>query len=83
MLFATAWCACASPKHRHDALGNLQFACGSSLKKAQDGQPESIEIQGNYRDELPTVIVEKLKLSRELIVVVVDGKRMKATELPE
>jgi hypothetical protein len=39
-----------------------QFACGSALKKGQDGKDEQIEIQGNYRDELPAVIVDKLKV---------------------
>lgn len=57
-----------------------KFACGSALKKAQDGQPESIEIQGNYRDELPALIVDKLKLSIENISIVVDGKKVKAAE---
>jgi len=59
-----------------------KFACGSALKKAQDGHPESIEIQGNYRDELPGVIVDKLKLKREDIFVLVDGKKIKATDMP-
>ena len=60
-----------------------KFACGSALKKAQDGLPESIEIQGNYRDELPALIVDKLKLSLENIFVVVDGKKVKAADMPK
>ena len=59
-----------------------KFACGSALKKAQDGQPETIEIQGNVRDEIAAVIVDKLKLSIDNIVVLVDGKKIKAAELP-
>jgi len=59
-----------------------KFACGSALKKAQDGQPESIEIQGNYRDELAAVMVDKLKLKLEDIAVLVDGKKVKATDMP-
>jgi len=58
-----------------------KFACGSALKKAQDGQPESIEIQGNYRDELPALIVDKLKLKIENISILIDGKKVKAADM--
>jgi density-regulated protein DRP1 len=39
-----------------------KFACGSALKKGQDGKDDQIEIQGSYRDELPAVMVDKLKV---------------------
>ena len=57
-----------------------KFACGSALKKGSDGQPDSIEIQGNYRDELPALIVDKLKVSLDNIVLVVDGRKVKAAD---
>ena len=58
-----------------------KFACGSALKKGSDGQADSIEIQGNYRDELPAVIVDKLKLSLDSILLVVDGKKVETADL--
>ena len=52
-----------------------KFACGSALKKGENGQPAQIEIQGNYREELPALIAEKLKLSLDDIYLVLDDKK--------
>jgi len=60
-------------------LFGKRFACGSALKKGQNGQPDQIEIQGSYRDELPAVLVDKLKMSMDDIVVMIDGKKVKAS----
>jgi len=57
-----------------------RFACGSALKKGQNGQPDQIEIQGSCRDELPSVLVDKLKMSIDDIVLLIDGKKVKASE---
>jgi len=56
-----------------------RFACGSALKKGQNGQPDQIEIQGSCRDELPGVLVDKLKMSLDNIFILIDGKKTKAT----
>jgi density-regulated protein DRP1 len=75
-------------EHFHDdpaaaaKLFGKRFACGSALKKGQNGQPDQIEIQGSCRDELPSVMVDKLKLSIENIVIIIDGKKHKAADAP-
>jgi len=58
-----------------------RFACGSALKKGQNGQPDQIEIQGSCRDELPAVLVDKLKMSLDDIVLLIDSKKVKASEV--
>ena len=63
-------------------LFGKRFACGSALKKGQAGQPEQIEIQGSCRDELPAIIVDKLKMNMDDIVVLIDGKKVKGADAP-
>ena len=36
-----------------------KFACGSAFQKGKHGLPDQIEIQGNYKDELPDFLLEK------------------------
>jgi density-regulated protein DRP1 len=61
-------------------LFGKRFACGSALKKGQNGQSDCIEIQGSCRDELPGFMVDKLKLSLEDIVLLIDNKKIKAAD---
>ena len=63
-------------------LFGKRFACGSALVKGQNGQADQIEIQGSCRDKLPAVIVEKLKMELDNIYVLIDGKKLKASEAP-
>ena len=63
-------------------LFGKRFACGSALKKGQAGQADCIEIQGSCRDELPSFMVDKLKLSLDDIVLLIDGKKVKAADAP-
>ena len=56
-----------------------KFACGSALKKGQNGQDDQIEIQGSCRDQLPALIVDKLKMSIDNIYLLIDGKKHKAS----
>jgi len=59
-----------------------KFACGSAFQKGKNGLPDQIEIQGNYKDELPAFIAEKLKIKLESIFVLEGGKKTCATDLP-
>ncbi len=63
-------------------LFGKKFACGSAFKKGQNGLPDQIEIQGSCMLELPSLIVDKLKLPIEQIYVVHDGKKIKASDAP-
>ena len=36
-----------------------QFACGSAFQKGKNGLPDQIEVQGNYKYELPEFIISK------------------------
>ena len=63
-------------------LFGKRFACGSSLKKGQAGQPDQIEIQGSCHLDLPAILVDKLKMSIDDIIVVLDGKKVKAADAP-
>ena len=40
-----------------------QFACGLAFQKGKNGLPDQIEIQGNYKDELPEFIASKFGVS--------------------
>lgn len=81
-----------SPPRRRQAFGvdaaaaaklfGKRFACGSALKKGQAGQPDQIEIQGSCLYQLPAFIVEKLKMQLDDIVLVLDGKKVKAADAP-
>ena len=63
-------------------LFGKKFACGSALKKGEAGKPDQIEIQGSCVAALPAFIVDKLKMSMDNISVVIDKKKMKASEAP-
>ena len=63
-------------------LFGKRFACGSALKKGANGQSDSIEIQGSCRDELPGVMVDKLKIDLDSIYILIDAKKYKASEAP-
>jgi len=63
-------------------LFGKRFACGSSLKKSENGQPPQIEIQGSCHLDLPAIIVDKLKMSLDDIYIVIDGKKVKAADAP-
>ena len=59
-----------------------RFACGSALKKGENGKPDQIEIQGSCHLELPAIIVDKLKMSLDDIYIVLDAKKVKACDAP-
>jgi len=63
-------------------LFGKRFACGAALVKGNAGQPDQIEIQGSCREKLPAVIVDKLKVSLDDIVLLYDGKKVKAADAP-
>jgi density-regulated protein DRP1 len=63
-------------------LFGKKFACGSALKKGENGKTDCIEIQGSCRDELPAFIVDKLKVSLDNIYVMLESKKVKAADAP-
>ena len=63
-------------------LFGKRFACGSALVKGANGQADQIDIQGSCRDKLPAIIVEKLKMDLENIYLLIDGKKIKASDGP-
>mmetsp|Transcript_2643 Transcript_2643/g.7655 ORF Transcript_2643/g.7655 Transcript_2643/m.7655 type:complete len:240 (-) Transcript_2643:144-863(-) len=58
-----------------------KFACGSAFQKGKNGQADQIEIQGDALEALPAFIADKHKVPLEEIFVVVEGKKVCATEL--
>ncbi|EOD07911.1 hypothetical protein EMIHUDRAFT_438426 [Emiliania huxleyi CCMP1516] len=58
-----------------------KFACGSALQRGKGGQQDQIEIQGDAADALPAFIASKHKIALSDIFVVVDGKKVPASEL--
>ena len=63
-------------------LFGKKFACGSARKKGENGKPDQIEIQGDAIKALPAFMVDKLKVSLDSMYVLVDKKKMKASEMP-
>ena len=53
-----------------------KFACGSAFQKGKNGLPDQIEIQGNYKDELPEYLVSKFNISRDVIFALEGGKKV-------
>ena len=53
-----------------------KFACGSAFQKGKNGLPDQIEIQGNYKDELPEFLVSKFKISMDVIFALEGGKKV-------
>eukprot|EP00962_Isochrysis_galbana_P037241 scaffold12978_cov107-Isochrysis_galbana.AAC.1 len=60
-----------------------KFACGCAFQKGKNGQADQIEIQGDAVDALPAFIADKHKVPLDEIYVVVEGKKVRATELSE
>eukprot|EP00326_Haptolina_ericina_P025140 CAMPEP_0181197468 /NCGR_PEP_ID=MMETSP1096-20121128/16060_1 /TAXON_ID=156174 ORGANISM="Chrysochromulina ericina, Strain CCMP281" /NCGR_SAMPLE_ID=MMETSP1096 /ASSEMBLY_ACC=CAM_ASM_000453 /LENGTH=264 /DNA_ID=CAMNT_0023287387 /DNA_START=73 /DNA_END=867 /DNA_ORIENTATION=- len=59
-----------------------KFACGSAFQKGKNGLPDQIEIQGNYKDELPEFIASKFGLKGEAIFFLEGGKKTPAGDAP-
>mmetsp|Transcript_14423 Transcript_14423/g.26584 ORF Transcript_14423/g.26584 Transcript_14423/m.26584 type:complete len:258 (+) Transcript_14423:53-826(+) len=64
-----------------DAAAKLfkkKFACGSSVVKGDAGQPDSVDIQGDFEDEVCDLIVENFKeVPRDKIVSLAEGTKKK------
>jgi len=59
-----------------------KFACGCGYQKGKNGLADTIEIQGDALEALPAFIADKQKIPMEEIFAVVDGKKVKSTEIP-
>ena len=71
----------AVPSRRRPQAFGKKFACGSALQRGKGGQQDQIEIQGDAADALPAFIASKHKIALSDIFVVVDGKKVPASEL--
>jgi len=54
-----------------------KFASGSAFQKGKHGQPDQIEIQGNFIEELPAFLLAKFKISEEACKIVDSSKSKK------
>lgn len=51
-----------------------KFASGSAFQKGKHGQPDQIEIQGNFIEELPAFLLSKFKIPEEACKIVDSSK---------
>ncbi|KAL1518561.1 hypothetical protein AB1Y20_002849 [Prymnesium parvum] len=53
-----------------------KFACGSAFQKGKNGLPDKVEIQGNYKEELPAFLASKFGIPLECIFALEGGKKV-------
>jgi density-regulated protein DRP1 len=52
-----------------------RFACGCSVVKGENGLPDSVDIQGDFEDEVVDQLVDKFKIPEEKISVAAGGTK--------
>ena len=52
-----------------------KFACGSAHVKGQPGQPDQIDVQGDFKEEIVDIIVEKYKIPEQSLFWEEKGKK--------
>merc|ERR1712013_486672 len=50
-------------------LFKKKFACGTSVVKGDAGQPDTVDVQGDFEDEVVDLIVDEFKLPRAKVVL--------------
>jgi len=58
-------------------LFKKKFACGSAPVKGEQGQPDTVDIQGDFEDEVIQLIVENFKEVPKKKISVVEGGKVK------
>uniref|UniRef100_A0A7S1AGL4 SUI1 domain-containing protein n=1 Tax=Noctiluca scintillans TaxID=2966 RepID=A0A7S1AGL4_NOCSC len=58
-------------------LFKKKFACGVAVVKGESGQPDSVDIQGDFEDEVIDLIVDEYDAPRNKILVVDGGTKKK------
>jgi len=58
-------------------LFKKKFACGSAPVKGEPGQPDTVDIQGDFEDEVIQLIVENFKEIPKKKISVVEGGKVK------
>mmetsp|Transcript_19909 Transcript_19909/g.46326 ORF Transcript_19909/g.46326 Transcript_19909/m.46326 type:complete len:254 (+) Transcript_19909:84-845(+) len=66
---------------KNDAAAKLckkKFACGCSVVKGDAGQPDSVDIQGDFEEEVVDLLAENFKeVPRDKIVLLAEGTKKK------
>merc|ERR1711879_353716 len=58
-------------------LFKKKFSCGASVVKGDAGQPDTVDVQGDFEDEVVDLIVDEFKLPRAKVVLLEGGTKKK------
>jgi density-regulated protein DRP1 len=54
-----------------------KFSCGASVVKGENGQPDTVDVQGDFEEEIVDLIVEDFKIPGEKVVYLEGGTKKK------
>merc|ERR1712137_1426475 len=54
-----------------------KFSCGASVVKGDNGQPDTVDVQGDFEEEVVDLIVDEFKLPRAKVVFLEGGTKKK------